>query len=39
MPGRLELDLHHPLPDHVSIRFCTFTKEGRASRSAVLPCR
>ena len=27
LPGRLELDLHHPLPDHASIRTRTLTKE------------
>ena len=31
MPGRLQLDLHRPLPDHASIRSCTLTREGRAS--------
>ena len=35
MPGRLKLDLHRPLPDHASIRSCTFTKEGRAWRIAL----
>ena len=31
MPGRLQLHLHRPLPDHASIRSCTLTREGRAS--------
>ena len=35
MPGRLELDLHRPLPDHASIRSCTFTKQGRIWRVAL----
>ena len=35
MPGRLELDLHRLLPDHASIRSCTFTREGRISRVAL----
>ena len=30
-PGRLQLHLHRPLPDHASIRSCTLTREGRAS--------